>query len=228
MRAIAAIAQRHGLVLIEDAAQAIGARSHGQLVGSRGTACFSLYATKNIMCGEGGIVVTDDPEVAERLRLLRAHGSRVRYQHEQLGYNYRLTDIQAAIACVQLERLPEFTQARSANAAYLSAQITHPAVTLPRVRPEVVHVFHQYTVRIHGDRDAAVRQLAAAGVGAAVFYPVPIHRQELYQKLGYHAALPVSERASREVVSLPVHPGLGAADLERIVAAVNALEVDQV
>jgi len=171
------------------------------------------------------MVVTDKPDIAERLRLLRAHGSRVRYYHEQLGYNYRLTDLQAAIACVQLERLAEFTQARIANAAYLSAHIRHPAITLPQVREGVVHVFHQYTVRVDGDRDAAARQLAEAGVGTAVFYPLPIHQQAAYRELGYKLSLPVSEQLSREVLSLPVHPALGAADLAQIVAAVNSLEV---
>jgi dTDP-4-amino-4,6-dideoxygalactose transaminase len=225
MNVLGAIARRHKLALIEDAAQAIGASYDLGPVGSFGTACFSLYATKNIMCGEGGMVVTDKPDIAERLRLLRAHGSRVRYYHEQLGYNYRLTDLQAAIACVQLERLAEFTQARIANAAYLSAHIRHPAITLPQVREGVVHVFHQYTVRVDGDRDAAARQLAEAGVGTAVFYPLPIHQQAAYRELGYKLSLPVSEQLSREVLSLPVHPALGAADLAQIVAAVNSLEV---
>ncbi|MBC8076002.1 MAG: DegT/DnrJ/EryC1/StrS family aminotransferase [Chloroflexales bacterium] len=223
MDEISAIARAHGLLVIEDAAQSVGATYRGRPVGSFGTACFSLYATKNIMAGEGGVVTTDDAAVADQLRLLRAHGSRVRYYHEQLGYNYRLTDLQAAIALAQLGKLGAFNAARQANAAYLSQHIASEALTLPFVRADREHVFHQYTLRLRGDRDAAVRLLAEQGVGSGVFYPVPIHQQASFRALGYNVQLPVCERLSQQVLSLPVHPALAPADLAQIVAAVNAL-----
>jgi perosamine synthetase len=223
MATICAIAERHGLAIVEDAAQAVGAWCHGRPIGSFGTACFSLYATKNIMAGEGGVITTDDADVADRLRLLRSHGSRVRYTHESLGYNFRMTDIQAAIGLAQLAKLDRFTAFRMANAAALNAAIDHPCVITPLVRADMRHVFHQYTVRIKGDRDAALRQLTSAGVGAAIFYPVPIPQQPLYRELGYDCELPVARRLANEVISLPVHPALSDEDLRQIAAAVNAL-----
>jgi len=225
MDAIGVIARRHGLAVIEDAAQAVGASYRNRPIGSFGTACFSLYATKNIMSGEGGVITTDDPALADRLRLLRSHGSRVRYYHESLGYNFRLTDLQAAIGRVQLAKCAAFNDRRRANAACLDGLITHPAVRKPRVQPGVRHVFHQYTVRVIGDRDEAVRQLAAAGVGSAVFYPLPIPRQPLYKQLGYTAHTPVADRLSEQVLSLPIHPSLSAEDLQQIAGAVNALQI---
>ncbi len=229
MPAIGEIAKRHGLAVIEDAAQAHGAAIGGRRVGASGTACFSFYATKNVTTGEGGLVTTDDDQIAERLRLLRSHGQPERYRHDILGYNYRLTDLQAAIGLVQLGRLEELTGKRIANAEYLSARLSAaPAVVTPRTRPGYRHVFHQYTVRVPEERganrrDEAIRQLAAAGVGTAVHYPRPVHQQKLYVDLGYRESLPVAERASREVLSLPVHPGLSQADLDTIVRAVSSL-----
>jgi dTDP-4-amino-4,6-dideoxygalactose transaminase len=226
MNALTTIARRHGLALIEDAAQAIGATDQGRLAGSFGTACFSLYATKNVICGEGGMITTDDPQIAERLRLLRSHGSRVRYFHEILGFNYRLTDLQAAIGRVQLAKCAAFTARRVANAAFLDAAITHPAVRKPQVRPGVHHVYHQYTVRIASARDEAARQLAAAGVGSAVFYPLPIPLQPIYAEQGYSAAaIPTAVRLSSEVLSLPVHPALTATELHQVADAVNRLRI---
>jgi perosamine synthetase len=225
MDKICAIAERHRLAIIEDAAQAVGASYHGRPAGSFGTACFSLYATKNITSAEGGMVVTDDPAIADTLRLLRSHGSRVRYYHEMLGYNYRMTDIQAAIGLAQLEKLPLFNERRLANAAALDELISHPQVIKPRIIPGVRHVFHQYTVRILGDRDGAAKQLAAAGVGSAVFYPLPIPQQPYYRELGYAIDLPICDQAARQVLALPVHPALSAADLQQIGAAVNKLSL---
>lgn len=221
MVALGEIAARHGLVIIEDAAQAHGAAIGERQVGAFGTGCFSFYATKNVVTGEGGLVTTGDDQVAERLRLLRSHGQRERYHHEVLGYNYRLTDLQAAIGLAQLERLEEFTCRRIANAAYLSTHIRN--VVTPRTRPGYRHVYHQYTVRGPGDRDDVARRLNAAGIGTSVHYPVPVHHQKVYLDLGYQDHLPVAEQASREVLSLPVHPGLAPGELERIVQAVGQL-----
>jgi perosamine synthetase len=221
MGRIMEIAQRHGLVVIEDAAQAVGAEYHGQRVGSFGTGCFSLYATKNVTSVEGGMITTDDADLADRARLLRSHGQRERYYHESLGYNLRMTDIQAAIGLVQLGKLEAYTAARQANAAYLSAHLR--GVITPTVRHGCRHVFHQYTIRVADGRDEAVRRLNEAGVGTGIFYPLPLHHQKVFRDRGYDECLPVAERLAQEVISLPVHPALTPADLEQIVAAVNAL-----
>ncbi|HEX9115311.1 MAG TPA: DegT/DnrJ/EryC1/StrS family aminotransferase, partial [Anaerolineae bacterium] len=224
MAAILAVARKHGLAVIEDCAQSIGADYQGQMTGSFGTGCFSLYATKNIMSGEGGMITTDDDELAQRCRMLRNHGMERRYYHDLLGYNYRLSDLHAAIGCVQIDRLAGFTARRRANAAYLNAHIQ--SVRTPSVRPGYGHVWHQYTVCVeHGrDRDSAVEQLRAAGIGTGIFYPVPAHRQAHLAALGLSdVMLPVAERLAGEVISLPVHPLLSQEDLDSIVSAVNKL-----
>ena len=227
MDAIMEIAQRHGLVVIEDAAQAVGALFHDRPAGSFGTGCFSLYATKNITSGEGGMITTADPAVADHVRLLRSHGSRVRYYHEMLGYNFRMTDLQAAIGLVQVGKLAAFTERRLHHAAFFDRHISHPAVTKPQVQPGLRHVFHQYILRIHADHRAdAARQLAAAGVGTAIFYPLPIPRQPYYREIGYTDHLPVADQISAEVLALPVYPGLSDADLSQIVDAVNGMRLE--
>jgi perosamine synthetase len=223
MDALTDIAQRHDLRIIEDAAQAVGATYKGRPAGSYGTGAFSLYATKNVMSAEGGMIVTNDDEVAEQCRLLRSHGMRVRYHHEMMGYNYRMSDIHAALGLCQMDRLAEFTQRRRANATFLSERLE--SVLPPMVQPECEHVWHQFTVRLNGrrDRDAAVRQLAEAGVGTGVFYPIPAHKHEYVRRRIGEVQLPVAEKLANEVVSLPVHPQLSTEDLETIVAAVNQL-----
>jgi perosamine synthetase len=222
MAAIEKIAARHGLALIEDAAQAHGAAIEGRKVGTFGTGCFSLYATKNITTGEGGIITTNDSALAERLRMLRDHGQRVRYEHEILGYNFRLTDLQAALGLAQLHRIEELTRQRIANAAYLSRRLAGIVAT-PTIRPGCRHVYHQYTVRIPTGRDALARALGAAGIATGIHYPLPIHHQKLYRELGYHDSLPIAEQASREVLSLPVHPALTPEELDRIASTLERL-----
>ena len=226
MDAITEIAKRHGLAIIEDAAQAVGALYHDRPAGSFGTGCFSLYATKNMTSGEGGMITTTNPAVADRLRLLRSHGSRVRYYHEFLGYNFRMTNLQAAIGLTQLGKLAAFNTRRLRNAAFFDQHINHPAVTKPQVQPGMRHVFHQYTLRIRANRDDAARQLAAAGVSTAIFYPLPIPRQPFYREIGYTDQMPVADQISDEVLALPVHPGLNDADLNQIVSAVNNLRLE--
>jgi dTDP-4-amino-4,6-dideoxygalactose transaminase len=224
MGRIMEIAERHGLLVIEDAAQAHGAELGGKRAGSWGTACFSFYPTKNITTGEGGMVTTNDDEVADRARLIRSHGMRVRYYHESLGYNFRMTNIHAAIGMAQLGKLESFNQTRIANAAYLSGCLPLDRVHVPRARPGTRHVFHQYTVRIMPplERDKVRERLAAAGVGTEVYYPVPVHKQQLYLELGYgDQSFPESERAAGRVLSLPVHPGLSLEDLQTITTAVD-------
>jgi len=223
MAPIMKIAEAHNLAVIEDAAQAVGARYQGAPAGGFGTGVFSLYATKNVMAAEGGMITTNDPELAERCRMLRNHGMRLRYQHEMLGYNFRISDLHAAIGLAQFERLESLTGRRRSNAKFLSANLTR--VQVPAARPNVDHVWHQYTVRVPADleRDQVVDQLRQAGVGTGVFYPVPVHKYPHIRQLVGDPSLPVAERAAEQVVSLPVHPLLSDEDLAKIVASVNAL-----
>ncbi len=222
MDPIMELAERYGLAVIEDAAQAHGATYKGRPAGSFGTGCFSLYATKNMTSAEGGMVTTDDPAVAEQVRLLRAHGSRVRYHHDMLGYNFRLTDLHAAVGLAQIRKLERFNAARQANAEYLNRHL-HRVIT-PCEPPGHKHVWHQYTVRATNfDRDQAIEALKQAGVGAAIFYPIPVYRQQVYLDRGYTDSLPTTEEVTRQVFSLPIHPALTQADLETIVAAVESL-----
>jgi perosamine synthetase len=224
MDAIMNIAEQHNLLIIEDAAQAIGATYKGRPAGSFGTGCFSLYATKNVMSGEGGMITTSNDEIAQRCRMIRNHGMQRRYYHDMLGYNFRMTDLHAAIGLAQLDRLETFTARRQANARYLNQHI-HTVCT-PVVRAEYSHAWHQYTIRLDNDRnrDLAVKQLNQGGVGTGIFYPVPANKQSHLVELGLgEAILPVAERLAREVISLPVHPQLSQADLETIVTEVNRL-----
>jgi dTDP-4-amino-4,6-dideoxygalactose transaminase len=230
MAAIMAIAQRHGLTVIEDACQAHGAAIGGRRAGSFGTGCFSFYATKNMTTGEGGMITTNDPELAQKARCARDHGQTARYRTESLGYNFRMTEMAAAIGLAQLSKLSEFNERRRANARYLSERLR--SVIAPIERPGCYHVYHQYTVRVPSaeggsseERDRLAAHLEQAGVQSAVHYPTPVHRQPLYVSLGYHDDLPVAERLSCEVLSLPVHPALTADDLATIVSAVNQAPV---
>jgi perosamine synthetase len=223
MDAIIDIAQRHNLAIVEDACQAHGATYKGRSVGSFGTACYSLYATKNMTTIEGGMILTNDAQVADRARLLRNHGSLKTYEHTMLGYNMRMTDLVAAIGLVQIKKLKEWNSIRQANAAYLTEKLsTIKGIVTPKIRDNVEHVFHQYTIRIP-DRDNSAQKLREKGVGVGVHYPTPIHHQPLYRELGYADVLPVAETASREVLSLPVHPSLTKDDLDFIVDAVASL-----
>lgn len=224
MDTVMALAKAHQLLVIEDAAQAIGATFKERPVGSFGVGCFSLYATKNIMSAEGGMITTDDDEIAQRCRMIRNHGMQRRYYHDLLGYNFRLSDLHAAIGLAQMDRLAEFTEKRRANAGYLNSHLTR--VKVPQVRPGYGHVWHQYTVRVRDgrDRDAAVKQLNDAGIGTGIFYPVTANKQKHLREMGLdQVSLPVAESLAQQVISLPVHPQLSQADLETIVAGVNAL-----
>ena len=223
MDEISALARKHGLAIIEDAAQSIGATYRGRQTGTFGTGVFSLYATKNVMTGEGGMITTDDDHIADQCRLLRNHGMRKRYQYEMLGYNFRLTDLLAAIGLAQLNRLPEATKRRRGNARFLNGQIE--SVATPSVKEGREHVWHQYTVRVPEgmDRDDAVKRLDAAGIGTGIFYPGGAHRFAHIKEVVGDVEMPVTDRVAASVISLPVHPLLEQPDLERIAAAVNAL-----
>jgi len=214
------IAQKHDLLVIEDAAQAHGAMYNKKTAGSLGDmACFSFYPTKNMTTSEGGMITTDNSKMADLARILRAHGEKERYEHVVLGYNFRMTDIAAAIGRVQLKRLPELNQKRIENAQYLSEHIKNMnGILAPYVSPRVLHVFHQYTIRIaDGRRDQIMEKLNQNGIGTGIHYPKPIYAQKLYQDLGYKNHCFEAERASSEVLSLPVHPLLTVEELEKIV-----------
>ena len=221
MPAITALAKQYGLAVIEDACQAHGAAINGRRVGSFGTGCFSFYPTKNITTAEGGMITTDDDGVAERARLIRSHGMRRRYYHESLGYNFRMTEIHAAIGLAQLPKLETFNRQRITNARYLSARLRN--VITPQVPAGYRHVFHQYTIRVPGNRDALAEGLRQRGIATGIYYPLPIHQQTLYQQMGYDGHFPVAEQMSREVLSLPVHPALTPEERDLIVQAVNEL-----
>ncbi|WP_396656723.1 DegT/DnrJ/EryC1/StrS family aminotransferase [Microbacterium sp.] len=223
MRELAEVAQRHGVALYEDAAQAHGASLDGRPVGTFGTfAMFSLYPTKNMTSGEGGMIAAADEDIARRARLLRNQGMERQYENELIGFNARMTDIHAAIGRVQLTKVDAWTATRRQNAAFLDANLE--GVTVPPVADGAVHVYHQYTVRVPEDRDGFVRALREEhAVGSGVYYPIPNHRLPSLAPYAPGLDLPETERAAREVVSLPVHPSLRAADLDRIVAAVAAV-----
>lgn len=223
MDEIMAIAARHGLKVIEDACQAVMASYHGKRAGSFGTGTFSFYATKNLMTGEGGMITTDDDSVAELCRMIRNHGMKQRYYHEMVGYNFRMTDIQAAIGLAQLDRLEALTAQRRKNAQFLNENIH--AVIKPVEREGREHVWHQYTVRVNGgrERDDAVKMLSEVGIDTGIYYPVPAHKQRSLVGRIDECALPITEQMAAQVLSLPVHPQLTGDDLERIVEEVNKL-----
>lgn len=222
MRELEALASERGIALYEDAAQAHGASLDGRPVGTFGEfAMFSLYPTKNMTSGEGGMVSSATDELARMVKLLRNQGMERQYENEVIGFNARMTDIHAAIGRVQLNKVDAWTRTRQENAAFLDANLR--GVVVPPVADGAVHVYHQYTIRVADDRDGFVRALKEEhSVGAGVYYPIPNHRLPSLAHFAPGLDLSETERAAREVVSLPVHPSLSQDDLERIVAAVNA------
>lgn len=221
MGAIMEIAEDHNLLVIEDACQAHGATYKGKKVGSFGTGAFSFYPTKNMTTSEGGIITTDDPDIAARSRMLRAHGSKQRYLHEMIGYNFRMTDISAAIGIVQMGRLAEFTEKRRQNARKLASGLKGTKnLILPVEKDNCSHVYHQYTIRTPR-RDSLRDTLQEKGIGTGTYYPLCIHQQPLYKEMGYAGSFPNSEKAAREVLSIPVHPGLSDADINTVIACIK-------
>ncbi|GCD20833.1 DegT/DnrJ/EryC1/StrS family aminotransferase [Cellulomonas algicola] len=218
--ALGALAERHGVQLFEDAAQAHGARWQGRRVGTFGSfAMFSLYPTKNMTSGEGGMVSCASPELIRAVQLLRNQGMERRYENEVVGFNARMTDLHAAIGRVQLGKVDAWTETRRRNARFLSEHLE--GVGVPVVVDGAEHVWHQYTIRVEQDRDGfAAALLSEHGVGSGVYYPVPNHELPSF---GLTIDLPETRRASQQVLSLPVHPALSDEDLERVVAGVNAV-----
>jgi len=219
MDEIGEIAERNGLAVVEDAAQAHGAAIGNRKSGSWGAGTFSFYPTKNMTTGEGGMITIDDGDLAERIRLLREHGMKVRYHHEVVGYNFRMTDIAAAIGLAQLPKLPGFNDRRRAIAARYDTELQ--GVITPFVRPGVTHVYHQYTIRVN-DRDAFAERLKERGVGSAIYYPIPVHRQKPFIALGLgDGSYPVTDRLTEQVLSIPVHPALSDDEVSTVIGAVN-------
>jgi dTDP-4-amino-4,6-dideoxygalactose transaminase len=236
MEAFVKIAADHRLAIVEDAAQAWGAKWNGKNAGSIGDiACFSFYPTKNLSAaGDAGMVTTNDDRLAERTTMLRAHGSRVRYYHDEIGWNSRLDSVQAAVLGVKLKHIADWNRARSEKACryhgllqksgLASATTTEVTATAPIAllenRPEAQHVYHQYVVRAHR-RDELRQYLTEQGVGTEIYYPVPLHLQKCFEYLGYaKGSLPESERASREVLALPIFPELTEEEQQYVVNAI--------
>lgn len=224
MARINKIAENHDLKVIEDAAQAHGAVFNNINVGLWGDmACFSFYPTKNITTSEGGMITTNNNDFDHDARALRAHGESERYEHVILGYNFRMTDISAAIGLVQLKRLSGFNSKRIENAEYITEHIKHiEGIDPPFVPKNVKHVFHQYTIRVkNGKRDKVKDFLNNEGIGTGIHYPMPIYMQKLYRDLGFKADCLEAENAAKEVLSIPVNPYLSVEGLGKIISVLE-------
>ncbi len=223
MDEITAIAGKHGLSVVEDSAQSMGAEYKGRKVGTLGTfGCISFFPSKNLGAyGDAGMIVTDDEALAERARIISIHGSKIRYKHSHIGINSRLDTIQAAILSVKLPYLDAWNKQRSDAARRYNELLSGLSVTVPRVLPDLTHIFHQYTIRVKG-RDALAEHLAGKKIPFGIYYPIPLHLQEAYEYLGYkNGDFPVTEKLTEEVISLPMHSELDAAQQEYIVQAIG-------
>jgi dTDP-4-amino-4,6-dideoxygalactose transaminase len=228
MDALIDIGERRAIPLVEDAAQAIGAEDAGRRAGAMSAVgCFSFYPTKNLGgAGDGGMMVTNDDALAERLRILRVHGGATKYHHSVVGINSRLDTLQAAVLRVKLPYLDQWSEARARNAARYETLFTDAGlaerVTLPTVRANARHIYNQYVIRVGDGRDALMEHLKQEGVGTDVYYPVPLHMQECFRYLGYtEGDNPQSELAARETLALPVYPELSAEQQEYVVASIS-------
>lgn len=225
--ALGDLAVRHGLAMVQDACQAVGADVSGRLLGAYGTAVYSFYATKNLTTGEGGMVTTEDPVVAAVCAALRhqAYAS-TEYVHDRIGYNFRMTEVQAAIGLVQLGRLPAITARRRRIARHYDGMVQEDAFARPETRAGAGHVYHQYTLRVPAsdgaERDRVREALGGAGVATGVYYPVPVHRQPAYRRHADSCCWN-AERASRDMLSIPVHHALTDAEVETVGRALTAL-----
>lgn len=230
MSRVTAVTNRYGVALIEDAAQAHGASVDGKNAGAFGVGCFSFYATKNVPAGEGGAITTDDAALAERVRLLRNHGMRRRYEYELAGHNYRMPELCAAIALPQLQKLEERNERRSRNAARLTEGLVGlRGIHVPTVVPGRRHVFHHYTIRVSEEaplnRDTLGSALAERHVETGVYYPRVVFDHDCYRNHPnvLWEPMPRAERLAREVLSLPVHPWLSDQDVDLVIDAVRSL-----
>ncbi|WP_006786869.1 DegT/DnrJ/EryC1/StrS family aminotransferase [Thiorhodospira sibirica] len=219
MASLVALCQQHNLLLIEDCAQSFGARVDGQQTGTFGEfGCFSFFPSKNLGCyGDGGLVITEDPVAAKRLRGLRNHGSQVRYHHDEIGYNSRLDEIQAAILRIKLKDIDATNAQRRAVAQGYKQRLATLPLVLPHEDGLGTHVYHQYTVQCEAtQRDHLIQQLGAAQIASAIYYPIPLHRQKVFAQEYQSIQLPVSERLATRCLSLPMYPELDDDQLDRI------------
>lgn len=228
MESLTSLAKKHHLVAIEDACQAHGAEIKGKKVGSFGTGVFSFYATKNMTTAEGGMITTNNSSIAEKLKLLRSHGSNERGIHALLGYNFRMTDLAAALGLEQLKRLEKFNRKRIRNAKFFSKNIKVKGIILPKAKRDFKHVYYQYTLRIipgaPKTRDKLREILKQRGIESAIYYPQPIYKQVIYKNLGFKNHLSKVEEICREVLSIPVHPSLSTQELNYIVKVINSIK----
>ena len=225
MDALVPLAEKYGLMIFEDCAQAHGASLHGKKVGTFGAfGGFSFYPTKNMTSGEGGMISTPDSELARRARMIRNQGMEQRYANELVGLNNRMTDINAAIGREQLKKVGAWTKTRQKNAEFLTANITAAGLVTPKVADGAVHVYHQYTIRVEEDRDGFQKALKDEyNIGSGVYYPIPNHRLPSLAPYAPGVELPATELVAKQCLSLPVHPSLSQEDLERIATACNKL-----
>jgi perosamine synthetase len=227
------IASKHDIKIIEDACQAVGATYQDKKAGDLGDlGCFSLYATKNIMSGEGGVITTSDEAYVKKIKQFRQHGMTAMnntYEYTELGYNYRMSDLHAAIAVEQLKKADKFNKTRMDNAKLLDMGLAGiKGLILPQVKPERSHVYHQYTIRITQEfalpRDEVIKYLRNHEIGAGIYYPKPLHAYPHIAKLGYKMGdFPEAEKAAKEVLSLPVHPKVTKEDINNIINAIKEL-----
>ncbi len=213
MDKILKIAKRHNLFIIEDAAQAHGAKIGHKVIGSFGDiAAFSFYSTKNMTTGEGGMITTNDKRLVKKIKMLRNHGMEKRYHHEMLGFNFRLTNIQAAIGLHQLKKLKAFNKVRIENARFLTKNLSGiKQIQTPRVPDNYTHVFHQYTILVRegrNKRNKLAEYLSKFGVQAMIHYPIPIHKQKFIKQMLPGLTLKITEKMSNQVLSLPIHPSI--------------------
>lgn len=224
MAAIESICAKHGLLLIEDCAQSFGANINGRMTGALGTlGCFSFFPSKNLGCyGDGGMVMTNSPELAEQVRLLRNHGSRVRYHHAVIGYNSRLDEIQAVVLRTKLKQIEEYNAGRRRVARLYNELLQDSQVTTPHENGKGVHVYHQYTV-LTDCRDRIMQTLTDAGIASAVYYPIPLHRQDVFAEDYRNISLPVAEDISNRCMSLPIFPEMTDEQVKEVVAVIKGI-----
>ena len=224
MNEIKSICDKYEILLIEDCAQAHGAEYNNQKVGTFGAASiFSFYPTKNMTCGEGGIILTNSKEIYEKSKLIINHGQNSRYNHTIMGYNYRMTDIAAAIGIEQLKKLEEFNHKRIQNAKAYFRDIDNPSICLPHVDENSKHVFNQFTIKCK-NRISLINHLDLNNIGYGIYYPNIIPNQPLYKSIGFNKKYKNAEAVCQSVISLPVHPSLEQFELKRIIDTLNSYE----
>ena len=224
MDEIMKLVKEFDLVLVEDAAQAHGAKYKGKHVGTFGDAgIFSFYPTKNMTTAEGGMVITNDDKVYEKAKMIREHGANATYHHQILGYNYRMTNIEAAIGLGQLQKLDDFNKARREHAQYYNENLKDlDWLQIPVVNDNCYHCYHQYTLKVKGNRDRFQEFLKENGIGSKVYYPITIPEQPMYKDMGYgQLKFPVSDKMCEEVISIPIHPAVTKEDREKIVETIR-------